>query len=332
MFKNLTLFFLYDKMTLLFEKQKQILYINLKNMSVETQRAPEVAPKQEASKDFKQLVTEAVQDKRLTKAERSEIIKLVNQMDQEKVKVHQDTINQLKKFATDYGYTWFNANLEKTLQSAGERGAVKPVEATAVSTSTDKPAEPTPAPADKPAEATPAPTPSPEPANPESEKEEAQPSVLDKARNFVSWKLDIASLPKEDQATVKDLQDAGFKLKPVEGQKWVYEVDMNGIWDKSTLKIVSPTQLDFKTNIIQQNAKDIEYSFQDTTKAKEQMTKINELYNVNTELKQLPELSWHRDFGQEDRYQTLTKQKATLEKDLGIAASAPAAAWAQWGK
>ena len=304
----------------------------------EVQKTPEAAPKQEAQKDFKQVVKDAIQDKRLTKEERGEIIKLVNQMDQEKVKVNQETINELKKFATENGYSGFNWNLEKSLQSAWEKKAAapegnkKPEPAAAPAEAETKPTEAPTEAATKPTEAptkpTEAPTSAPEQKKEEPKKQET--SMMDKAGNFFTGKLDLSALPKEDQATIKDLQDAGFKLKPVEGKKGEYTVDMNGLGDKSKIDLAKKQ---FTTDALKSGGNDFTTKFSDSKDATDKMTKVNSLINTNLELKNIPELSGQRDLvQQEPQYQKLTAQKATLEKDLGIAAPAPAAAWAEWGK
>ena len=162
------------------------------------------------------------------------------------------------------------------------------------------------------------------------EPKKQETSMMDKAGNFFTGKLDLSALPKEDQAAIKDLQDAGFKLKEVKGEKGVYEVDMNGLGDKSKFDLAKKQ---FTTDALKSGGNDFTTKFSDSKDATDKMTKENRIINTNLELKNIPELSWQTDLNkQEPQYQKLTAQKATLEKDLGIAAPAPAAAWAEWGK
>lgn len=300
----------------------------------ETPKNHEVqTPKTEASKDFKQLVVDSIHDKRITQTNRQEIIKLVNQMDQEKVKVHQDTINDLKKFAKENGYTGFSANLEKSLQSAGQKASTKPVESWVSTGGAGNAPSTAPEPEKKEPDAAPEPEKKEEPKKEEPKKEEPKKegtSTMDKVGNFFTGKLDLNSLPKEDQAAIKDLQDAGFRFKPVEGKTGEYSVDMNGLADKSKIDLAKKT---FTTDMLKKDGKDFSTEFKDTQDAKDKMTKANSLINTMSQLSPLEKIyDTHRTSQEQDQYQKLNAQKVSLEQDLGIAAPAPKAAGAEGGK
>ena len=63
--------------------------------------------------NVKARVAEMLQDWRLTKAERAEITAVLDVMKNSKDATIQQTITNLKTFATEHGYTWFKATLEK---------------------------------------------------------------------------------------------------------------------------------------------------------------------------------------------------------------------------
>lgn len=156
--------------------------------------------------------------------------------------------------------------------------------------------------------------------------EKVQPSLMDAVKthmqnigNIVTGKIDIAALPKQEQAIIQELQNTGFSLKPVEWKTGTYEVDMNWLFDKSTLTILPDWKMKFSTDGIKFAGKDVKYDFENLDKAKEMLTKINEYIKISFEIKPLEDIyETHRDFTQQDRYKELNSKKQKLEFDLWL--------------
>lgn len=280
-------------------------------------------------KDFNELVNTALADKKLNAQERGEILSVLEQMNSAKEKIKAETVAKLETFLNGANG---GSDFEKTKKVLLEKMAAnksieaqKPAPAASVEAKKEEPAPaPEPEKKEEPKKE--------EPKKEEPKKEEAKPQdgLLDKTGRFFTGKLDINALPKEDQAAIKDLQDAGFRFKPVEGKTGEYSVDMNGLGDKSKIDLAKKT---FTTDMLKKDGKDFTTEFKDSADAKDKMTKANSLITTMQELNPLEKVyDTHRTFQEQEQYEKLSKQKATLEQDLGIAAPAPKAAWAEWGK
>lgn len=251
-------------------------------------------------KDTNTLIKEALKNWALNKLEWQEIM---NRLKQEKQKVSLESRQELLDIAKKWGWT----GLVKIIETKTETRVVQNETSTETSSKSADPVE--------------------------SKKEEPtqeDKSVLDKTWEFISssfdnvknlfssW-IDLENLPENDKKIVKELQEAWFKLKPVEWQKWVYEVDMNSLGDKSILTILSDWKMKFSTDTIKFAWKDKQLNFEDVNDAKDLLTKVNEYINVSFEIKPLEDIyESHRDFSQQDRYIELRDIKKALEIDLWL--------------
>lgn len=211
----------------------------------------------------------------------------------------QEKIDLASKLWLDWSASFSNLIKKiKWLESTKKDETVKPTE---VPTKEEKPKESHVKPTEAPLQV------QQEKPIPETVQEE---SFMDKTWRFFTWKLDINTLPKEDQATIKNLQDAWFKLKPVEWQKWVYEIDMNW-YDNSKIKIEEK-----EVKLITDAIKIKDYNLNITFEKKDiilKLNQVNELININFELKWFSELSWHRELYQNQRYEQLITRKQEIE-------------------
>ncbi len=280
-------------------------------------------PKVESKKDFNQIVETALADKRLNQKERGEILALIKEMNKEKQNIHNQAIQNLKDFAKTYGYTGFQAHLEKSLNS--QSAAVSQTSEIPVGESLSK---------DEtlvPSESTPPQEPSsvaPWKSSSSSSPEEISfidktwdfiSSGFDKVKNIFSSWIDLQSIPENDKKIIEELQKTWFKLKTVEWQKSVYEVDMLWLGEKSILTIENNGKIKFSTNRVVVEGKQKEFEFSDVKEAKEKLTQINEYIKVSFEIKPLENIyETQRDFSQQDRYRELSTRKGALEKDLWI--------------
>lgn len=156
--------------------------------------------------------------------------------------------------------------------------------------------------------------------------EKVQPSLMDAVKthmqnigNIVTGKIDIAALPKQEQAIIQELQNTGFSLKPVEWKTGTYEVDMNWLFDTSILTILPYWKMKFSTDGIKFAWKNKEFNFKNVDEAKEILTKINEYIKISFEIKPLEDIyETHRDFTQQDRYKELYDKRKKLENDLWL--------------
>lgn len=144
-------------------------------------------------------------------------------------------------------------------------------------------------------------------------------SWFEKVKNIFSSEIDLSKLPENERKIVDELQKSWFKLKPVEGKEWIYEVDMTGLFDKSNLTILSDWKMKFTTDTVKFAWKDKEFNFKNVDEAKEILTKVNEYIKVSFEIKPLEDIyETHRDFGQQDRYKELDNKREGLERDLWL--------------
>lgn len=289
----------------------------------EIQRTSEAAPKQEIKTDFNQMVETALADKRLNREERGEILSVIDKMNSEKETINSQTVAKLEAFLK--GAQWWT-DFEKTKKILLEKiSANKRIsESWSVSTrdSLGQGEDEVSSTAQTPPTNTPTQTP-----NSTTEKElwiiekswAFISSWMDTVKNVFSPKIDLSTLPETDKKIIEDLQTAGFTLTPIEGKSSTYELDMLGIGDKSTLTIQGE-KMKFTTNRVMENGTQKEFEFTDLRDAKEKLTQINEYIKVSFEIKPLDE-KYHKDFQEQDRYDALSKQKASLENTLWISAS-----------
>lgn len=293
-------------------------------MTAEIQRAPEAAPKQEAKKDFDQMVETALVDKRLNQKERGEILAVLEAKNTAKETIKAETVAKLESFLN--GAQWWS-DFEKTKTVLLEKiWANKQISESGPVSTQDSLQKWEEIVQSVSVETTPTNTPTQTPNN-TTEKESWMidktwkiiRSWVDTVKNIFLPKIDLSVLPGTDKKIIEELQTAGFTLTPIEGKSSIYEVDMLGIGDKSTLTIQGE-KMKFTTNRVMENGKQKEFEFKDVTDAKDKLAQINEYIKVSFEIKPLDE-KYHKDFQEQDRYDALSKQKASLENTLWISAS-----------
>lgn len=281
-------------------------------------------PKVNSQKDFNKIVETALADKRLNQKERGEILALIKEMNKEKQNIHNQAIQNLKDFAKTYGYTGFQAHLEKSLNS--QSAAVSQTSEIPVGESLSKDealVSSESSPSQEPSSVAPwksFSSSSPEEISFIDKTGKIFKSGVDNVKNMI-WlsPLDINTLPPQDKNIVAELQKAEFKLTPIEGKTSTYEVDMLWLGEKSILSIENNGKIKFLTNRVVVDGKQKEFEFSDVKEAKEKLTQINEYIKVSFEIKPLENIyETQRDFSQQDRYRELSNRKGALEKDLWI--------------
>lgn len=291
----------------------------------EIQRTSEATPKQEIKTDFNQMVETALADKRLNREERGEILSVIDKMNSEKETINSQTVAKLEAFLK--GAQWWT-DFEKTKQVLLEKMAInKQISESWLVSNQESLKKWEEIVQSVSVETTPTNTPTQTPNN-TIEKESWMidktwkiiRSWVDTVKNIFSSKIDLSTLPETDKKIIEDLQTAGFTLTPIEGKSSTYEVDMLGIGDESTLTIQEDKKMKFTTNRVMENGKQKEFEFKDVTDAKDKLAQINEYIKVSFEIKPLDE-KYHKDFQEQDRYDALSKQKASLENTLWISAS-----------
>lgn len=250
--------------------------------------------------DTNKLIADAIKNGALNKAEGEEII---NRLKSAKEKISIESRQELLDIAKKWGWIGLIKVIE-TKTEARDIKSEKPV--LEQKTETEKE----------------------EKATPEPVKEES--SIIDetwkfvsswfeKVKNIFSSEIDLSKLPENERKIVEELQKSGFKLKLVEWKTWTYEVDMNWLFDKSTLTILPDWKMKFSTDGIKFAGKDVKYDFENLDKAKEMLTKINEYIKISFEIKPLEDIyETHRDFTQQDRYKELYDKRKKLENDLWL--------------
>lgn len=250
--------------------------------------------------DTNKLIADAIKNGALNKAEGKEII---NRLKSAKEKISIESRQELLDIAKKWGWIGLIKVIE-TKTEARDIKSEKPV--LEQKTETEKE----------------------EKATPEPVKEES--SIIDetwkfvsswfeKVKNIFSSEIDLSKLLENERKIVEELQKSGFKLKPVEGKEWIYEVDMTGLFDKSILTILADWKMKFSTDTIKFAWKDKEFNFKNVDEAKEILTKVNEYIKVSFEIKPLEDIyETHRDFGQQDRYKELDNKREGLERDLWL--------------